>query len=133
MESCGFLDIAILVGLDHFVHFLADDMGCDRNDAFAADSDDRQGQIVITTVEMEAFRCIGSDIACIVEVAAGILDTDDIGEIMGELAQRLRFDLTACTSRYIVDEDRQLRRLGDSGEMGIAAFHLPSWSHLRPS
>ena len=41
---------------------------------------------------------------------------------MSQLADRLRFDFTACTARYVVNEDRHVRRLGDSCKMGVTAF-----------
>ena len=122
MEGSGFLDVAVFMGLDHFVHFLADDVGSYGNDAFAADSDDGQGQVVVTAVEVETFRCIGCDVAGIIEVAAGVFEADDVREVMSQLADRLRFDFAACTARYVINEDRQVRRLSDGSKVSVTAF-----------
>ena len=94
MEGSCLFDVTVFVGLDHFVHFLADDVGSDGNDAFTANSDDRQGQVVITAVEMEPFRCIGCNVTGVVQVTAGIFEADDVREIMSQLADRLRFDFS---------------------------------------
>ena len=78
MKGGCLFDVAVFISLNHGVHFLADDVAGNGNDAFPADGDDGQCQIVFTAVEVEAFRGIGCDVAGKVEVAAGVFETDDV-------------------------------------------------------
>ena len=78
MKGSGLFDVAVFIGLNHGVHFLTDDVAGNGDDTFAADSNDRQCQIVFAAVKVEAFRSIGSDVTGEVEAGAGVFEADDV-------------------------------------------------------
>jgi hypothetical protein len=53
------------------------------------------------------------------DLAGGILHTNDVLEIIGQSTHRLGHHVDHRTRRDVVDDDRQLGRLGDGGEVQI--------------
>ena len=83
MHSCSLFNVTVFMSLNHFAHFFADHVGRDGDNTFTADSNDRQGQVIIATVQVEACRGVSCHITGIIQVAAGILQADDVREVMG--------------------------------------------------
>mgnify|MGYP000016595655 CR=1 FL=1 len=99
MKGRCLFDVSIFISLNHIVHFLTDDVAGNGDDAFAADGNDGQGQIVFAAVKVEAFRSIGSDVAGKVEAGAGVFEADDVVIVTSQSADRFRFDAAAGTAR----------------------------------
>gem|GEM_PF-4869634 len=82
MQGRRFFHISVLAVLDDGIHFFADKVGNHTDDARAADSRHRQGQGIITAVDMEILTRIAGDDGGRFEVAAGFFDIYVSGQIL---------------------------------------------------
>ena len=73
--------------------------------------------IIIAGIHIHTAVCHRKHGGDIGYISTGLLDTDNIRHVLTECYNRLRSDRHACTSRYIVKNNRNLHSIGYRGKM----------------
>ena len=98
------------------MHFTRDDIRGDGDDALAAKSHDGGGGAVVTAPNGEARRAEVEGVLNEVEVVARLLDTGNV-RMLGKRLIGLRRAADACARGDIVEDDRNVDRVRNGGEM----------------
>ena len=105
----------------HTRHLSRNFVGHDRDDADAAQSDDRQRDGVVAGENQEIFRHGSANFGDLPDVSAGFLDGHDVRDF-GQTQQRGRFDVGAGAASDVVQHQRLGRGFGDRLEVLVNAF-----------
>ena len=123
VELPGRLVLAGLPEPDELLHLRPDDMRVHADAADAAELEERQDQIVVAGVEVEARL---HDVLRLREIVVGLLDRADVLDL-GEPRDRLGLDVDHDAARDVVDDDRPVGRRRDRLEVR----HDPALRRLR--
>ena len=102
--------------LCQLVHFTRDDIRGDGDDALAAKSHDGGGGAVVAAPDGEARRAEVEGVLNEVEVVARLLDTGNV-RMLGKRLIGLRRAADACAGGNVVEDDRNVDRVRNGGEM----------------
>ena len=116
VDLAGGGDVAGLDQLDHLADLRADQMARHGDEPDRAQADIAERRPVVSAVDLEVGRRLGHQPRHPLEVAGGILHRDDVGT-RGELQQRVVLDARRGPAGDVVDDDRQLRRVGHAFEV----------------
>ena len=94
----------------HLLHLRPDDVRVDADAAEAAELEEREDEVVVARVEIEAEL---DDRARLLEIGVRLLDRAD-GRDLRELRDRLRLEIEDDPRRDVVDDDRAV---GDGGDL----------------
>src|SRR5690606_26245198 len=108
-DAAGGVDVAGVDGVEHLVELPADQV---RHDADGTDLAGRVGGQV-DVVDAVVVRQSGLHPLAlrVVDALGGVLDGDD-ARVGGQLDDGVAFQLPGAARRYVVQHDRQLRRVG---------------------
>ena len=102
-------------------HLLGDGVGSDGDEAGAADGKRGQGEGVVAGEDLEGAWGFGDELGDLREVAAGLLDADDVGDF-GEAKDGVGLEVGTGAAGDVVEQDRQVGGLGDGAEVLLLAF-----------
>ena len=102
--------------LEHLMDLRADEVARDAHDPDGAETGVAERRPVVARVDLEAARRLGDQSRDRLEVAGRVLDRHDVGAL-GEREERVVLDPRRGAARDVVDDDRQLGRVGHALEV----------------
>jgi hypothetical protein len=97
-------------------------VGDDGDDAAAADRHERQRDIVVAREHGEVRAAREDDLGHLIEGPRGLLDADDARAVADEARHRVRLDVDGGAARDVVDDDRDVHRLGHGPEVAVQSL-----------
>src|SRR6266545_7459722 len=114
VDAARRLDVALAESTDHLLHLRPDDVRVNADTADAPELEEWEDEIVVPRVEVEVGfpdNATGLD-----EVVIRLLDRPD-GRDLGQLDDRLQFDVDHHSPGDVVDDDRPVADVGDRSEV----------------
>ena len=119
MQVTRTLEVALQRGVHHVGGLARDDVGDDRDDAVAADRQQRQGDVVVAREYGEVRTAGGDDLAHLVQATGRFLHAGDVATVADQPGQRRRLHVDRGAALDVVEEDRKRHRLGHRSEVAI--------------
>ena len=115
------LDIAVPVALADVVDYMRQQVGQHRNYALGTQRKGRGNLVVVAAVDVQPVAAAGGNLSHLGNAAAGFFDTDDVFHL-AKPHTGVRLDIHAGAGGNIIEDNRQIGRLGTGFEMLIESL-----------
>ena len=109
--------------VDHLRHLMRDGIGGDGDEADAAEGNRGEGESVVAGKDAEGARELGEQVSDLYDVAGGLLDADDVGDL-GQAEYDGGLEVDAGAAGNVVEQDGQMRGFCDGAEVAELALLL---------
>ena len=117
VDLAGRVVLAAHLQADHLGELLRYGVTDDRDDTYSTAADHRERERVVAGDDVEVARLVLNDLIDLFEIAAGLLDGDDVLAVAGQADGGLSLEVDARTSGDIIKYHGQLCGCGDGIEM----------------
>lgn len=105
--------------LHHAREILREDISCDRDTAVAPQEVAQHRQVIVAAINAESVWAFSDKFCHSADISASLLDAYDILEVVSEADSHVGLDSRTCTTRDVVEDDRDIYSLSHGSEVVV--------------